>query len=113
MAEENGTDDETNLHSTFNSTAPTAQTYTVTYWATARCGDQVADIAIDSKHVSGPEMSILNGPTKKVWKWVQEKGLTNKVSLQDAFDLAKEMHDDNANGEAEVDNRSSRSLTPE
>ncbi|KAH6864268.1 hypothetical protein B0T12DRAFT_403536 [Alternaria alternata] len=29
---------------------------------------------------------------KKVWKWIQEKSLSDKVGLQDAFDLAKDMH---------------------
>ena len=29
---------------------------------------------------------------KKVWKWIQEKSLSDKVGLQDAFDLAKDMY---------------------
>jgi len=29
---------------------------------------------------------------KKIWKWAQEKGLSDKISLEDAFDLAKDMH---------------------
>lgn len=31
---------------------------------------------------------------KKVWKWIQDKGLDDKISLQDAYDLAKDMRDD-------------------
>jgi len=106
-----GTHDTGNIHTTAEPAAPTAQAYTVTYWASVQCGDRFVDIAIDSKDVSGPDKSILYGPAKKVWKWVQEKGLTDKVSLQDAFDLAKEMSDDN--NEVQMDDRSSRSLTPE
>jgi len=37
---------------------------------------------------------------KKVWKWVQEKGLDGKVSLQDAFELAKDVHCDTKAAEA-------------
>jgi hypothetical protein len=70
---------------------PANKTYTVIYWATVESGDETMHIPIDSNHVSGPEKAILNGPAKKVWMWVQDKGLGNKVSLQDAFDLAKDM----------------------
>ncbi|KAJ4377277.1 hypothetical protein N0V83_000101 [Neocucurbitaria cava] len=70
--------------------------YTVTYWATIEAGDQVVNIPIDSANVSGAEKTIIDGGDSgmmKAWKWVQEKGLANKVSLEDAFDLAKELHD--------------------
>ena len=67
--------------------------YTVTYWATIESGSKEIHVPIDSKHVSGPEKSITNGGMQKVWKWVHEKGLGDKVSLQDAFDLAQSMHE--------------------
>jgi hypothetical protein len=73
---------------------PAPKNYTVTYWATVECDDQTIHIPIDDNNISGPEKAILNGPAKKVWKWVQEKGLSNKVGLQDAFDLAKDLHGD-------------------
>jgi hypothetical protein len=72
---------------------PVNKTYTVTYWATIESADEIVHIPIDSNNISGPEKTILNGPAKKVWKWMHEKGLGNKVSLQDSFDLAKEMQD--------------------
>ncbi|KAJ5060708.1 hypothetical protein J3E74DRAFT_473903 [Bipolaris maydis] len=72
---------------------PEPTDYTVTYWATIEHEGQAVHIPIDSSNVSGPEKSIIEGSAgmNKVWKWVQEKGLTDKVSLQDAFDLAKDM----------------------
>ncbi|KAF1918690.1 hypothetical protein BDU57DRAFT_511411 [Ampelomyces quisqualis] len=66
--------------------------YEITYWATVECGDQIVHIPIDSSNVAGPEKIILDGPAKKVWKWVQEKGLSDKIGLQDAFDLAKDIY---------------------
>lgn len=73
--------------------ASASKTYTVTYWATVESGDQTVHIPIDSDNISGPEKTILTGPAKKVWKWIQEKGLGDKVGLQNAFDLAKDMQD--------------------
>ncbi|EUC47007.1 hypothetical protein COCMIDRAFT_91356 [Bipolaris oryzae ATCC 44560] len=68
--------------------------YTVSYWATIEHEGQMVHIPIDSSNVTGPEKSIIEGAAgmNKVWKWVQEKGLMDMVSLQDAFDLAKDMH---------------------
>ncbi|KAH7071220.1 hypothetical protein BKA63DRAFT_517547 [Paraphoma chrysanthemicola] len=65
--------------------------YTVTYWATVECGDHITHIPLDSNNVTGSEKMILDGPAKKVWKWVQDKGLVNSISLQDAYDLAKDI----------------------
>ncbi|KAH7413848.1 hypothetical protein DE146DRAFT_9913 [Phaeosphaeria sp. MPI-PUGE-AT-0046c] len=73
------------------SAAPVSKPYTVTYWATVECGDQKVHIPLDSSNISGSEKTILDGPAKTVWKWAQEKGLGDKISLQDAFDLAKNM----------------------
>jgi hypothetical protein len=73
---------------------PVPKPYTVTFWATVECGEDSMNIPIDSSNVSGPEKLILDGPAKKVWKWVQEKGLGDKIGLQDAFDLAKDMQED-------------------
>ncbi|CAO2647141.1 Nn.00g080630.m01.CDS01 [Neocucurbitaria sp. VM-36] len=69
--------------------------YTVTYWATIEAGDQTIHIPIDSTNVSGPEKTIVHGESSgmmKVWKWIQKKGLADKVGLQDAFDLAEDMY---------------------
>jgi hypothetical protein len=74
--------------------ASTPKNYTITYWATAECGDQIIHIPIDDNNISGPEKTVLEGPAKKVWKWVREKGLGGKVGLQDAFDLANDLHGD-------------------
>ncbi|KAH6881686.1 hypothetical protein BKA58DRAFT_396065 [Alternaria rosae] len=74
--------------------APASTDYTVTYWATVEAGDKTIHIPIDSSNVSGPEKEIIDGSIemKKIWKWAQEKGLSDKIGLQDAFDLAKDMH---------------------
>lgn len=74
--------------------APASSTYTVTYSATIKCGDKTAHIPIDSDDVTGTEKTIIEGEgsMKKVWKWVQERSLGDKISLQDAFDLAQGMH---------------------
>ncbi|KAL1799459.1 hypothetical protein ACET3X_003496 [Alternaria dauci] len=74
--------------------APAPTAYTVTYWATIESGDESVHIPVDGINVSGPEKAVIEGSAgmKKVWKWIQEKGLGDKVDLQDAFDLAKDMH---------------------
>jgi hypothetical protein len=73
---------------------PVPNNYTVTYWANVECDDQTIHIPINDNNISGPEKTILNGPAKKVWKWIQEKGLGGKVGLQDAFDLAQDLYGD-------------------
>jgi hypothetical protein len=67
--------------------------YAVTYWATIESEGKQIHVPIDSKHVSGPEKSIANGGMRKVWEWIHDKGLDDKVGLQDAFDLAQAMHE--------------------
>lgn len=64
----------------------------VTYWATVECDGQKINIPIDGSNVTGPEKTVLKGGMKKVFKWVQEKGLCDKISLQDAFDLAMDIN---------------------
>jgi hypothetical protein len=81
---------------------PAPKAYTVTYWATVKCGDYTSHIPIDNLNVSGPVKAILDGPAKKVWKWVQDKGLGDNVSLQDAFDLAKDMEGNEDDEEVEI-----------
>ncbi|KAF2023616.1 hypothetical protein EK21DRAFT_94776 [Setomelanomma holmii] len=83
-----------NTYSGSERSAPSSaiEPYTVTYWAIVEHGDQIISISVDSSNVTGPEKSILEGPAKKVWKWVQEKGLGDRIELQDAFDFAKDMH---------------------
>ncbi|KAI8933357.1 hypothetical protein NX059_009976 [Plenodomus lindquistii] len=68
--------------------------YTVTYWVTIESGNQTVHIPIDARNISGPEKTIVESEIgmKKVWKWAQEKGLADRVGLEDAFDLAKSMH---------------------
>jgi hypothetical protein len=73
---------------------PASKNYIVTYWATVECDDQIIHIPIDNNNISGPEKIILDGPARKVWKWIQEKGFSGKFGLQDAFDLAKDLHSD-------------------
>ncbi|KAF2245841.1 hypothetical protein BU26DRAFT_521393 [Trematosphaeria pertusa] len=70
---------------------PTPKPLTVTYWATVESGNHIIHIPLDATHVCGPEKKIVNTGMQKVWKWVQEKGLEDKVGLQNAFDLATEM----------------------
>ncbi|KAI4917156.1 hypothetical protein J4E90_003663 [Alternaria incomplexa] len=74
--------------------APVSTDYTVTYWATVESGDKTVHIPINSSDVFGSEKNIIESSTgmKKIWKWAQEKGLSDKISLEDAFDLAKDMH---------------------
>jgi hypothetical protein len=73
---------------------PAPKNYMVTYWATVECDDQMIHIPINNNNISGPEKTVLDGPAKKVWKWVQDKGLGDKVGLQDALDLAQDVHGD-------------------
>ncbi|KAJ4993472.1 hypothetical protein SVAN01_01020 [Stagonosporopsis vannaccii] len=65
----------------------------VTYWATIGSGGKEIHIPIDCKHVSGPEKSIVSVDVPKVWKWVHDKGLGDKVGLQEAFDLARSIRE--------------------
>jgi hypothetical protein len=94
--------------------APVPSAYTVTYWATVESGNNTVHVPIDSDNVSGPEKNIIEGNAgmKKVWKWVQEKGFSDKVSLQDAFDLAKDMHDKAEDDESVVDESQVSTATP-
>ncbi|KAH6638991.1 hypothetical protein C7974DRAFT_421633 [Boeremia exigua] len=64
----------------------------VTYWATIESGDETINIPIDDKHVHGPEKTIASSGMHKVWKWIHDKGVGDKISLQDAYDLAESMH---------------------
>lgn len=66
--------------------------YAVTYWVTIESGDEQIHVPIESMNVSGPEKSIVDGSMAKVWRWVHDKGLNDKIDLQDAFDLAQSMH---------------------
>lgn len=62
------------------------------YWAIIESDGSKIKIPIDSDNVSGPEKTIATKYLPKVWKWVHDKGLGDKVGLQDAFDLARSMH---------------------
>jgi hypothetical protein len=84
-------EDEGEYTSTPTTHATSAKGYIVTYWATIESENQTVHIPIDNNNVSGPEKAILEGPAKTVWKWIQEKGLGDKVGLQDAFNLAKDI----------------------
>jgi hypothetical protein len=65
---------------------------TVTYSAIVQAGGKTVNIPIDGKNVSGVEKEVINGNMKKVWNWVLEKDLGDKIDLQDAYELAKDMH---------------------
>jgi len=86
-----------NLPDTAKSPKPKRQAssaYTVTYWATVKSGDKIVHIPIDSDNVTGTEKAIVESNTmKKAWKWMQDTGLGDKVGLQDAFDLAQDIHE--------------------
>ncbi|KAJ4346469.1 uncharacterized protein N0V89_010398 [Didymosphaeria variabile] len=71
---------------------PVRHDLVVTYWITVESGEQEMHIPIEPEQVAGPEKDIINTGMKDVWQWVQDKGLGDKVSLQDAFDLAHKMH---------------------
>jgi hypothetical protein len=73
---------------------PAPKDYIVTYCVTVECDNETVHIPIKDGNISGPEKTVLEGPAKKVWKWVQDKGLGDMVGLQDAFDLAKDLHGD-------------------
>ncbi|KAF2125436.1 hypothetical protein P153DRAFT_370097 [Dothidotthia symphoricarpi CBS 119687] len=88
---------------TANQKQEEAMTYTVTYHAILKSGDQELRIPIDSKHVSGPEKDIADNNMKKVLKWVHDKGLDERISLQDAFDLAKDMQGEGGEKEEKKD----------
>lgn len=62
------------------------------YWATIKSGGSEINVPICSGDVSGPEKTIATQDLPKVWKWVHDKDLGEKVGLQDAFDLARSMH---------------------
>ena len=66
--------------------------FRVTYWANVESDSSLLRVPIDGKYVYGPEKTIATHDLPKVWKWVHDKGLGDKVSLQDAFDLARSMH---------------------
>lgn len=69
---------------------------TVTYQATIVSGGKQIQVPIDGKHVSGPKKSIIDSGLQKVWEWVHDKGLDDKIGLQDAFELAQAMHEEKA-----------------
>lgn len=61
----------------------------VSYWAAIESGGKEIRIPINGRDVSGSEKTIITTGMPEVWKWVHHKGLGDKVSLQDAFDLAQ------------------------
>lgn len=93
---------------------PKPTPYSITYWATIEHGNQEIHIPIDSANVSGPEKSIIEGTSamKKLWMWMQEKGLNDKVSLQDVYDLAEEMYHDSGNNKKDVKGNGKRVGSP-
>jgi hypothetical protein len=85
----------------------------VTYWANIESGTSTIKIPIASKYVSGPEKTIATQELPKVWRWVHDKGLGDKVGLQDAFDLARSMHkNDVDDGEFMTMGRRAKSKSP-
>ncbi|KAJ4373665.1 hypothetical protein N0V86_007808 [Didymella sp. IMI 355093] len=84
---------------------------TVTYWAAIESAGQKVHIPIDSRHVSGPEKNIAACGMQKVWKWVHDKRLDDKIGLQDAFDLAQSMHAKEDMEEVKVERAQSRAAS--
>ncbi|KAH9882634.1 hypothetical protein J1614_000870 [Plenodomus biglobosus] len=72
----------------------TTPSYTVTYRATVKSGNQELHIPIDADNVCGSEKVIIenNNGLEKVWKWVHDNGLAGKIGLEQAYDLALSMH---------------------
>jgi hypothetical protein len=85
---------------------PARQDFVVTYWVTVGSGDRKIHVPIEPKQVAGSEKDIVNGGMKKGWQWVQDKKTEDKVSLQDVFDLAQEMHSDTEKTGSRPDNYS-------
>lgn len=81
---------------------------TITYWATIESDGKEIHVPIADKHMSGPEKSIATGGMQKVWKWVHDKGLGDKVGLQDAFDLAQLMRKEEVTEEVKNERVQSR-----
>jgi hypothetical protein len=73
--------------------SPPHTAYTVTYWATIESDKLSVHIPIHSDNINGLEKTIIEGDPgmKKVWKWVKNMGLEDRIGLQDAFDLARDM----------------------
>lgn len=66
----------------------------VTYHATLAYGDEKVEIPLASQDVSGLVKSIVeSGALIKVSKWMNNKNLSGKVSFQDAYALAVEIHE--------------------
>ncbi|KAF2871102.1 hypothetical protein BDV95DRAFT_54454 [Massariosphaeria phaeospora] len=63
----------------------------ITYWATLESDGKFKDIPLSRANISGPEKEVLDTSMHKVWKWVQDKKLGGTVSLEDAWDLARQM----------------------
>jgi hypothetical protein len=84
---------------------PKNKAYAVTYWATIESGDEMVHIPVNSSNVSGPEKAIIEGSVgmKNIWRWVQDKDLSDKVGLQDAFDFAKDMHGEDEDEELVIE----------
>jgi hypothetical protein len=64
----------------------------VTYWATVQNGVSEYYIPLKAGDVSGFEKEVVTTSMAKVWEWVHSRGLTNTISLKDAYDLAVSIH---------------------
>jgi hypothetical protein len=63
----------------------------VKYVVKIEAGEDTIQIPIDSMNVTGHEKDIVVKGMPKVWKWVRETGLGDRVSLNQAYELAKAM----------------------
>ncbi|KAF2269320.1 hypothetical protein CC78DRAFT_564634 [Lojkania enalia] len=58
----------------------------VTYCVTVKASGESYEIPLDSEHIFGLPKDIVNG-METVWQWLLEKGLTDKVTLDDVYNL--------------------------
>jgi hypothetical protein len=62
------------------------------YVVQIKSGNDTICIPIKDADVSGREKAVATTSMQRVWKWVQDKNFGDKITLQDAYDLAIEMH---------------------
>ncbi|KAF2650492.1 hypothetical protein K491DRAFT_129930 [Lophiostoma macrostomum CBS 122681] len=86
---------------------------TVTYMVQIKAGNNTVFIPIDEANVSGREKAVATTSMQKVWKWVQDKKLGDKITLQDTYDLATEMHEQGKDNSADPKNMDHVVLEPE
>ncbi|KAF2113599.1 hypothetical protein BDV96DRAFT_114794 [Lophiotrema nucula] len=59
----------------------------ITYWATVESDEDAYHVPIEAQHVSGPKKAAVQG-MQTAWKWLDDKGLRERVGLEDVFELS-------------------------